>query len=83
MSTPTTVVPSKSKAWTSLIGSLLGAVVPFIAQVAGFLPAPYGSILTGILAVIGLFTGAAVHQATYAPKGTVLVPQSATKGPWK
>lgn len=78
----TTPAPTQTnaKSWTALIGTLVGAVVPYIGQVAGFLPAPYGAIITGILAVVGLFTGAAVHQVSNAPKGTVLVPQSLPAG---
>lgn len=65
---------TNAKAWTALIGTLIGAIVPYAGQIAGVLPAPYGAILTGILGLLGLLTGAAVHQKSNAPKGTVLVP---------
>jgi len=74
MTTPATT-QTNAKAWTALIGTLLGAVVPFAGQIAGVLPAPYGAILTGILGVFSLFTTVGVHQVSNAPKGTVLVPK--------
>jgi len=78
----TTPAPKQTnaKAWTSLFGTLVGAIVPFIGQIAGVLPAPYGAILTGIIGVIGLFTTATVHQVSNAPKGTVLVPKPVSSG---
>ena len=78
----TTAAPKQTnaKAWTALIGTLLGAIVPYAGQIAGWLPAPYGAILTGILGVIGLFTTGTVHQVSNAPKGTVLVPKPTGTG---
>jgi hypothetical protein len=85
MTTPT-VKPSNAKAWTSLIGGLLGSLLPVLAQVAGFLPAPWGLALTGVLAVISAITGKAVHLAKYVPADAVLVPVAGggtVRGPWK
>jgi len=79
MTTPA-LKQTNAKAWTALIGTLVGAIVPLAGQVAGVLPAPYGAILTGILGVLSLFTTATVHQVSNAPKGTVLVPQPTPTG---
>lgn len=73
MTTPN-VTPSKAKAWWAVIGGLLGSLVPIGAQIAGVLPAPWGPLLTGIIGVIALGTGAAVHQAPYMPPDTAIVP---------
>lgn len=73
MTTPN-VTPSKAKAWWAVAGGLLGSLVPLVAQVAGVLPAPWGPLLTGIIGVITLATGAVVHQAPYLPPDTTIVP---------
>ena len=52
------------------IGGLIAAAVPILAQVAGWLPEPYGAVLTGVLTVIAaLPIGGATDQANNAPKG--------------
>lgn len=73
MTTPD-VTPSKSKAWWAVLGGIVGSLVPLVAQIAGVLPAPWGPLLTGIIGVIALATGAAVHQAPYMPPNTAIVP---------
>ena len=80
MTTPT-VTPSKAKAWWALAGGLLGSLVPLIAQIAGVLPAPWGPLLTGIIGVIALGTGAVVHQAPYVPPNAAVVPTNSPP-PW-
>jgi predicted benzoate:H+ symporter BenE len=71
---PTPPKQSNAKAWIAVIVTLLGSLAPIITQVAGVLPAPWGAILTGIAALVGLVTGTAVHQVSNAPTGMVLVP---------
>ena len=73
MTTPS-VTPSKAKAWWALAGTLLASLVPIGAQIAGGIPAPWGPLLAGIIGVIALATGTAVHQAPYMPPNTVIVP---------
>ena len=68
-----------TKAWIATIGSLIGAMVPLLGQVAGFLPAPYGAVLSAIVGLIGLVTGGATYQVNNAPKGTVLTPVPVAK----
>lgn len=90
MTTPTPVVPSKAKAWWALAISLIGSLTPLLTQLAGVIPAPYGAVLTGVLAIFAAITGGAVHQAKYVPDGAVLAPKSSlpgapgsVRGPWK
>lgn len=72
------VVPTKWKAVAALVGGILGALAPIIAQLAGVLPAPWGAILTGIGGVIALVTGKVVYETPYAPPNTTLVPTGTT-----
>lgn len=66
------------KSWTAFLGSLIVALLPGIAQVAGLLPAPWGAILTGIGGVLSLITGRVAYSAPYQP---VPSPPSAPAAP--
>jgi len=91
MTAPVPITPSNAKAWVALIGSLLGALVPIAGQVAGVLPPPWGAILSGIIAVIGLVTGKAVHQTSNLPPNVVITaptdpaapPAGGWQNPWR
>ena len=58
------------KSWTAFAGALVTALLPIIGQVAGYVPAPYGAILSGIGGVLSLLTGVGTYHAPYAPVGT-------------
>lgn len=76
MTAPVVVIPSKAKAWWALLIPLASSLIPLGMQLAGSLPAPYGAIFAGLLSLVGLVTGGAVHQAPYKPAGTVIVPEA-------
>lgn len=81
MTTPE-VKPSHAKAWTATVISLLGSLVPVIAQAADWLPEPYGVVLSGVLMIFTALTGTGTYVAKYRPTGTVLVPaEVATDSP--
>jgi len=71
---PTPTVPSKAKAWWALLLPQLPAVISFLLQYTGSIPAPYGAIFAGVLSLIGAVSGLVVHQAPYMPPDTQIVP---------
>lgn len=76
------IVPtSKAKALWATVIPLIASLVPFIAQLAGVIPAPWGPALTGILAVFAALTGTVVHQVPNKPTGVVVVSASDTSSP--
>lgn len=85
MTTPPTTVqvvtPSKAKAWWALLIPQAGAIITLILTALGGLPAPYGPIFAGILSIVGVFTGAVVHQAPYLQTGTMVVPTQPAVAP--
>ena len=75
------VTPSKAKALWATVIPLIASLVPFIAQLAGVIPAPWGPALTGILMVFAAITGTTVHQTSYLPPNTTIVPVPTTVTP--
>lgn len=66
----TPVVPSKAKAWLAVLGSVLAFTVPLVTSVQDYLPAPWPSVLGGVIVIL---TGLGVYRAPYAPNETTIV----------
>lgn len=67
---------ASTKSWIALAGTLLLPIGALIAQFAGYLPEPYGTILAGVGGVISLITKKVVYEVPNKPKdpGPVNIP---------
>jgi hypothetical protein len=68
----TTVEPTNAKTWAAVIGTVLTVAVPYVLQVATYLPAPWPAVVGG---VIGVLTILGVYKVpNHDPANTSIVP---------
>lgn len=68
MTQSTAAETASTKSWIALVGTLLLPVGALIAQFAGVLPEPYGTIAAGLGALISLITKKVVYEVPNKPK---------------
>ncbi|ANW64028.1 hypothetical protein BCA37_10850 [Mycobacterium sp. djl-10] len=67
------IIPTKWKPWVGVIGAALAYVIPWVTQAAAGLPQPWPTVIALVILVL---TWLGIYKVPYAPKGTVLVPET-------